>query len=119
MIQFLNITFILLGFGAAIAGKRTGLIKNWRSGYLVIASGIFFAFGLLLVFRTGEAVLFLLFGIVGMVLEALLDFLYKKVSGQRFFSYRHMTIFGYGSFLSFPFWGTAGLLFWEVGNFLK
>lgn len=119
MVLFLNALVIILGFLVSLFGKKAGVITGWRLGYLSMVSGIFLAFSILLIFDTKQAGLFVIFGTVGMVLEAILDFLYKKISGERLFVYKHLTLFGYGSLLSFPFWGAAGLMFYIIGNLIK
>ncbi|OGZ57411.1 MAG: hypothetical protein A3B96_00160 [Candidatus Spechtbacteria bacterium RIFCSPHIGHO2_02_FULL_43_15b] len=119
MILFLNAVVILLGFIASVFGKKFGLITGWKSGYVAIVSGIFLAFLIFMIFNTDHAKLFIIFGIMGMALEAAVDFFYKAISRERLFAYKHLTIFGYGSILSFPFWGAAGIMFYAIGDLIK
>ena len=55
---------------------------------------------------------FVIFAIVGTLLEWLLGFGYHKIVGQRLWIYHRLTITGYTSLLSTPIWGMAGIMFW-------
>ncbi len=69
---------------------------------------------LAIVLMTGFQLLtvFLVFAVVGTVLEWIFGFCYLQVVGQRLWTYHRFPISGHTSLLSVPFWGIAGIMFW-------
>lgn len=59
---------------------------------------------------------FIVFAFVGPFLEWLLGFSYYKIVGQRLWTYHRYSITHYTSFLTIPFWGLAGVLFWLLSQ---
>lgn len=57
---------------------------------------------------------FLVFAIVGTLLEWLVGFSYHMVVGQRLWKYYRYSISTYTSLLLIPFWGLAGVLFYLI-----
>lgn len=55
---------------------------------------------------------FVVFALLGTFFEWLVGFSYHKVIGQRLWTYHRLSLGGYTSWLSIPFWGIAGLIFW-------
>ncbi len=56
--------------------------------------------------------IFLIFSLVGTILEWLAGFAYHMVVGQRLWTYHRYTLGGYTSLFSVPLWGVGGILFW-------
>ena len=56
--------------------------------------------------------IFLIFSLVGTILEWLAGFAYHMIVGQRLWTYHRYSIGGYTSLFSIPLWGLGGILFW-------
>ncbi len=54
---------------------------------------------------------YILFAIVGTLLEWLVGFSYHQIVGQKLWTYHRYSLTGYTSFLATPIWGLAGVLF--------
>lgn len=59
---------------------------------------------------------FLIFSIVGTILEWLIGFFYYHIVGQRLWTYHRYSLNGYTSLLSIPLWGLGGILFWLLAQ---
>lgn len=59
---------------------------------------------------------FLSFAAVGTVLEWLIGFSYHAIMGKRLWTYHHLPVHEYTSYLSIPLWGLAGILFWLLAQ---
>jgi hypothetical protein len=55
---------------------------------------------------------FIVFSVIGTVLEWLAGFAYHMVVGQRLWTYHRFSIGGYTSLFSIPLWGLGGVLFY-------
>lgn len=62
--------------------------------------------------------MFLASAIVGTVAEYSVGLMYHKTLNKKLWSYSRMSIHGYTSILSIPFWAFAGLIFWFLGKIL-
>jgi uncharacterized membrane protein len=60
--------------------------------------------------------IFIIFSLVGTLLEWLIGFFYHQIVGQRLWTYHRYSINGYTSLLSLPLWGLAGVLFWLLAK---
>lgn len=69
---------------------------------------------LLIIFNFGHtpAIIFIIFALIGPVLEWLLGWTYHNFLGTRLWTYHKLNILGYTSWLTIPFWGFAGITFW-------
>lgn len=56
--------------------------------------------------------IFLIFSLVGTILEWLAGFAYHMIVGQRLWTYHRYSVGGYTSLFSIPLWGLGGILFW-------
>lgn len=59
---------------------------------------------------------FLVFSVIGTLLEALAGFAYHMVVGQRLWTYHRYSLAGYTSLFSVPLWGIGGILFWLLAK---
>jgi hypothetical protein len=68
--------------------------------------------------RTGTVVLYVFFitSLVGTLFEFLAGFAYKRVTGERLWTYHRYTVSEYTSMLSLPMWGLAGVLLWLLAR---
>lgn len=86
--------------------------------YLFLLLGPLMGTGLLI--SQGNLVLinvFLTFSIVGTFIEYAIGFFYHGIIGQRLWTYHRYPIGNrYTSFLSIPFWGLGGILFWLLAK---
>jgi len=90
--------------------KNENHFTGWRYVFLLL----FPILGLLLLAGTsGYSVIisYLVFGFVGMGLEALIGFAYHMVLGSRLWTYHRMEVFKYTSWLTIPIWGFIGTVF--------
>ena len=118
---FLGILFVfidLVGFYLAyLYGRKTKNFR-WRE-YLAIT--IFPIIGVLvLTYLSGVKVL-LLFAVscfVGFSLEYVLGLAYHKTLNKKLWEYKRLSINGYTSLLSIPFWGVGGVAFWFLGKLI-
>lgn len=71
-----------------------------------------------LVFFKGISILevFLLFAFCGPILEWLIGYAYHAFIGQNLWTYHRYAITGYTSFLTLPFWGIGGVLFYMLAQ---
>lgn len=97
--------------------KVTGKLHKTYHFSLARFLGLLFfpllATGTMLWFTGGQLVMvFLVFSVVGTVLEWTLGFCYQQIVGQRLWTYHRFPISGHTSLLSIPFWGIAGVMFW-------
>jgi len=60
--------------------------------------------------------LFLVSCFVGFVLEYILGFAYHKTLNKKLWTYKRLSLNGYTSLLSIPFWGVAGVVFWFLSK---
>src|SRR3989304_2691959 len=62
--------------------------------------------------------LFLIFAIIGTLLEGLVGFVYQMTVGHRLWSYHRYAIGGYTSLLAIPYWGFVGVLAYALINLI-
>lgn len=55
---------------------------------------------------------FLLFAVIGPILEWLIGYSYFQIMGVRLWTYKKFTYQGHTSMLTMPLWGMAGVLFY-------
>lgn len=69
-------------------------------------------------FQVGTTLIraFLIFALVGTLLEWFVGFSYHMVLGQRLWTYYRYNIGTYTSLLSIPLWGLAGVVFWLLAK---
>lgn len=60
--------------------------------------------------------MFLISVVIGPILEWFIGYFYHLFSGERLWTYHKLSISGYTSWLSLPFWGNAGVLFWLLAK---
>jgi Putative ABC-transporter type IV len=83
--------------------------------YLLLILFPLIACGIILVKEGGDLVsIFIAFSVLGTALEWFVAFGYHQIMGQRLWTYHRYSITKYTSFLSIPFWGTAGILAWLI-----
>lgn len=61
---------------------------------------------------------FLIFAVIGTLLEGLVGFVYQMTVGHRLWSYHRYAIAGYTSLLAIPYWGFVGVLAYALINLL-
>ncbi len=107
----------LAGFYAAyLYGRKTKKFR-WSEYEAIILVPILCTFILAYVYGVVILYDFLVSAIVGMLLEYTIGFVYHKTLNQRFWIYTRYTIGnGYTSWLTLPFWGFAGIVFWLIGK---
>ena len=54
--------------------------------------------------------------LVGFSLEYLLGLAYHQTLNERMWTYTHFDVHGYTSFLTLPFWGLGGVIFWMLSK---
>lgn len=62
---------------------------------------------------------FLICGVIGFILEIRLNLNFEKILGEKFYIYKKLTLKGYSSILTLPFWGTAGIVFLTIAKMLR
>ncbi len=58
--------------------------------------------------------IFIIFALLGPVLEWLIGFAYESVVGQKLWTYHRFAISGYTSFLTMPIWGLGAIIFYYL-----
>ncbi len=118
---FWGVLFIfidLAGFYFAyLYGRKTKEFR-WRE---YIAITIFPIIGVLVLTYLFGAKVFALFiasCIVGFSLEYILGLAYHKTLNKKLWEYKRLSINGYTSLLSIPFWGVGGVAFWFLGKLI-
>ena len=61
---------------------------------------------------------FLIFAIIGTLLEGLVGFVYQMTVGHRLWSYHRYAIGGYTTLLAIPYWGFVGVLAYALINLI-
>jgi uncharacterized membrane protein len=66
----------------------------------------------------GEQILriFIIFAILGPILEWLTGYAYYRIVGTRLWLYRRFAYQGHTSLLTIPLWGMTGVLFWLISR---
>jgi hypothetical protein len=83
--------------------------------YLLLILFPLIACGIILVKEGWDLIaIFIAFSVLGTALEWFVAFGYHQIMGQRLWTYHRYSITKYTSFLSIPFWGTAGILAWLI-----
>ena len=60
--------------------------------------------------------MYLIFIVIGPIIEWFLGYLFDLFFGERLWTYHRLNISKYTSWLSLPFWGNAGVLFWLLAK---
>lgn len=98
-------------FGAYLFGRKTKEFK-WSEYVVLIAAPVIGSLSLAYFFGKGIIHLFVISSIVGFALEYIIGFAYHKTLNKRLWTYDRYSVGGYTSFLTFPMWGVAGIVFW-------
>jgi hypothetical protein len=117
MLGFLYFWLInLLGSLIAVwyGKKRQGWY--WREYFVMIFWPILGV--LVLSYFEGLKILlyFLVCALIGFFLEIRLNVNFEKILGEKFYVYRKLTLKGYSSILTLPFWGAAGTVFLTIAK---
>jgi len=106
----------LAGFYCAyVYGRQTKRFK-WSEYYALIAAPLASVVALAYFVGARILILFVVGATVGFFLEYLIGFVYHKTLNERLWTYDRMSIGGYTSILSIPFWGIAAVIFGLVGT---
>jgi uncharacterized membrane protein len=102
----------LLGAGAALLYGRKTKKFLWREYLALLAVPLLCTLYLVFFVERNLTFMFFFSAVVGFTAEFFLGFFYHKVLGKRLWTYSRMSVGGYTSFLSIPFWGLGGIAFW-------
>jgi len=113
--------FVILGFLgfylAYLYGRKTTKFR-WSEYIAMIILPILFILFLSFYFDIKILYMFLISSAVGFIAEGLTGFVYDKVLNKRLWTYNHLNIKGYTSFLSIPLWGIVGVIFWFLSKLI-
>jgi len=62
---------------------------------------------------------FIIFALLGPLLEWCIGFSYQNIVGQKLWTYHRYAIAGNTSLLAIPFWGLAGVLFYYLARIIN
>lgn len=114
----LCVIFCFAGFFLAyLYGKKTKNFK-WSEYLLIIIWPTLCVLYMAYLYGLGIIVLYLASCWVGFVLEYLLGLIYHKVLNKKLWTYNRYSVNGYTSFLSIPFWGVGGVVFYFLAKLL-
>jgi len=97
--------------------------KHYKEHHFTFGKYIFFLLfpflALSVIFYlSGQSALnvFLVFCLLGTILEWCIGYSFNQVVGQRLWTYHRYAIGGYTSYLSIPIWGMGGVMFWLLAK---
>lgn len=102
----------LLGFYLAYLYGRKTKNFHWNEYIAIITLPLIGVFVFAYLVDIKILVLFVISSFAGFIFEYILGFAYHKTLNKRLWTYNRLSINGYTSLLSIPFWGTAGVAFW-------
>lgn len=117
MITFLVFSFIFI-FGLVFAswyGRKTKKFR-WSEYVLLIIFPVLALIWLSKIFGVIIWNIYLVSMLAGEMLEYFVGWAYHKTEGKRLWEYKRASISGYTSWLSLPFWGIAGILFFLLAK---
>ncbi len=118
-IVILGLTFIILTFTgfylAYLYGRKTKQFK-WSEYILLVIWPVIFVFGFAYFIDIKIINMFIISSFIGFVLEYILGFSYYKTLNKKLWEYNRLSVGGYTSLLSIPFWGVAGVFFWFLSK---
>ncbi len=112
MEKLLTFSFLIVFgwlFGAWYGRKTRGF--NWREYLMLLLLPLAGVFWLTRELGMFVITLYVLSAVGGTFLEWLLGFAYHRAAGVRLWRYNRLSLGGYTSILSVPFWGLAGIFF--------
>jgi len=110
--------FDLLGFYLAyLYGRKTKNFR-WREYLAIVAVPLGCVFAAAYLIDLKIINLFLVSCFIGFALEYLLGLAYHKTLNKRLWEYKRLSVHGYTSLLSIPFWGVGGVSFWFIAKIL-
>lgn len=108
----------LLGFYLAyLYGRKTKKFR-WREYAALLALPVLTICFFAIIEGPQIAELFIVSSCVGFTLEYLLGLAYHKALNAKLWEYRRLSVGGYTSVLTLPFWGVAGVIFWYLSKFV-
>lgn len=131
MEEFKNLLLFLTMFGVGVLlevvfaeGHYFFTKRHYKENHFTFKKYLFFLLfpilGLiLLTARTDLSVVwaFVIFAVVGTILEWLIGFSYHMIVGQRLWTYHRFDIYKHTSWLSIPVWGFIGVVFYLIAQF--
>jgi len=113
---FIALTFV--GFYIAyLYGRKTKQFK-WSEYILLVFWPILFVFAFAYFVDIKIISMFVVSSFLGFASEHVLGFAYYKTLNKKLWKYNRLSIGGYTSLLSIPFWGVAGVFFWFVSKMI-
>lgn len=101
-----------LGFYLAYLYGRKTKNFHWNEYIVIIILPLIGVFVFAYLIDIKILVLFIISSFAGFIFEYILGFTYHKTLNKRLWTYNRLSINGYTSLLSIPFWGIAGVAFW-------
>jgi len=113
--------FLIVGLFIALAYWYGHKTKEWRWSEYFLMTLAPFAGMIFLAWLEGFKIIifFILSGLVGLTGEFVLGFSCDKILGRKLWRYSKLSLSGYTSLLTLPFWGGAGILFLILAKLLS
>lgn len=117
--DYLNLVLLsvcIAGFYLAyLYGRKTKTFR-WSEYFLLISAPVLSSLSLAYFYGIKIIYLFVISSIVGFILEYLLGLAYHKTLNRKLWTYGKYNLRGYTSYLTFPMWGVAGIIFWLLSK---
>ncbi|MCK4918407.1 MAG: hypothetical protein KAS02_01320 [Candidatus Pacebacteria bacterium] len=114
LISIISIIIIFLGFYLAyLYGRKTKQFK-WSEYISLVTPPTLIVFIYLYLEGINILKLYIISAIIGSILEYVLGLAYHKTLNKQLWTYNRLSLHGYTSLLSLPFWGAGGILFWRL-----
>lgn len=117
--SYLNLIFLVLCivgiYFSYLYGRKTRQFK-WKEYFLLISSPVLCCLSLVYFYGTKILLFFVTSAVVGFILEGIIGLAYHKTLNRKLWTYGKYNIGGYTSFLTFPLWGVAGVIFWLLSR---